>query len=149
MTPHETRARELLQTLNIFSWPLTDEQNVKRLIAEFAAVAEEAVAFSDAVNEAGNIEDEHSTAIHEAYPTSSGSHDEFALAMKMVGNRFDKGALVALVNWLLLRLKRQSEWDGEHEMSVGGWYHFKSSTVQSYEDEIAALKKQLEVPRGW
>lgn len=47
--------------------------------------------------------DEHTPAITAAFPTRSGSHAEFAQAMQMVGNRQSKGALVALVNWLLVR----------------------------------------------
>ena len=51
-----------------------------------------------------DVEDEWSEAIDQAFPTRSGSHDQYAMAMKMVGNRYSKGELVALVNWLLVRL---------------------------------------------
>ena len=50
--------------------------------------------------------DEWSPAIRAAYPTRSGSHEEYALAMKMVGNRHSKGELVALVNWLLVENRK-------------------------------------------
>lgn len=50
--------------------------------------------------------DEWTEAVKAAFPTRSGSHDEYALAMKMVGSRNAKGELVALVNWLLVRLSR-------------------------------------------
>ena len=50
--------------------------------------------------------DEWTEAVKAAFPTRSGSHDEYALAMKMVGSRKGKGELVALVNWLLVRLSR-------------------------------------------
>jgi len=48
--------------------------------------------------------DEWSEAIDAAFPTRSGSHDEYEIAMRMVGARRSKGSLVALVNWLLVRL---------------------------------------------
>lgn len=51
--------------------------------------------------------DEWTAAIDEAFPTRSGSHEAYATAMRMVGSRRSKGALVALVNWLLVRLERQ------------------------------------------
>lgn len=46
--------------------------------------------------------DEWSEAIDAAFPTRSGSHEQYAIAMKMVGNRYSKSALVELVNWLLV-----------------------------------------------
>jgi hypothetical protein len=45
---------------------------------------------------------EHDDAISAAFPTRSGSHVQYAQAMEMVGTRHSKGALVALVNWLLV-----------------------------------------------
>ena len=52
-----------------------------------------------------DVRDQWSDAITAAHPTRSGSHDEYGVAMQMVGHRHSKGALVALVNWLLVRLK--------------------------------------------
>ena len=49
--------------------------------------------------------DEHTAAIEAAFPTSSGSHDEYAIAVQMVGHRHSKRELVALVNWLLVERK--------------------------------------------
>ncbi len=46
--------------------------------------------------------DEWTERIRAAFPTRSGSHDAYATAMRMVGNRHAKGDLVALVNWLLV-----------------------------------------------
>ena len=63
----------------------------------------------DEQDEWNDADDEWTSAIKEAYPTRSGSHDEYAIAMKMVGNRHSKTSLVALVNWLLLRNKRKGE----------------------------------------
>ena len=42
-------------------------------------------------------------AIDAAFPTRSGRHDLYLEAMRLVGARQSKGALVALVNWLLHR----------------------------------------------
>jgi hypothetical protein len=47
--------------------------------------------------------DKWTEAIDAAHPLSSGSHEQWAIAMEMVGNRHSKGALVELVNWLLVR----------------------------------------------
>ena len=53
-----------------------------------------------------DVRDEWSEAIEAAFPTRSGSHAEYAMAMKMVGHRHSKGELVALVNWLLVERAR-------------------------------------------
>lgn len=45
-------------------------------------------------------------AIYDAFPTRSGSHEAYVEAMRLVGARHSKGALVALVNWLLVELDR-------------------------------------------
>ncbi len=42
--------------------------------------------------------------IEAAFPTRSGRHAEYAEAMRMVGAKRSKGALVKLVAWLLVRL---------------------------------------------
>jgi|GEM_PF-2301107 len=46
--------------------------------------------------------DEWTDAIKEAFPTRSGSHNEYITAMQMVQHRHSKSGLVALVNWLLV-----------------------------------------------
>ena len=46
-----------------------------------------------------------SAAIAAAFPTRSGRHDLYAEAMRLVGERHDKGDLVDLVTWLLLRIE--------------------------------------------
>lgn len=48
-------------------------------------------------------------AIDAAFPTRSGRHDLYAEAMRLVGARRTKGALVALVNWLLLEREKAKE----------------------------------------
>ena len=53
-----------------------------------------------------DVADGWTEAIKEAHPTRIGSHKAWSEAMKMVGHRHSKGELVALVNWLLLRLQR-------------------------------------------
>lgn len=48
-------------------------------------------------------------AIAEAFPANSGRHDLYAEAMRLVGAKHSKGALVMLVNWLLHR-SAPNEW---------------------------------------
>lgn len=50
-------------------------------------------------------DDEWTMRIHAAHPGRSGAHDEYETAMRMVGNRRSKGELVALVTWLLTRVR--------------------------------------------
>ena len=62
--------------------------------------------------------DEWTEAIDRAFPTRSGSHDAYQTALAMVGARQSKSSLVALVNWLLVRiekLSKRSEARGEGE----------------------------------
>ena len=44
-------------------------------------------------------------AIFAAHPTNTGRHDLYSEAMRLVGAKHSKGALVLLVNWLLWRLE--------------------------------------------
>lgn len=46
-------------------------------------------------------------AIAAAFPTRSGLHDVYQEAMRLVGAKRSKGALVGLVNWLLVEQARQ------------------------------------------
>ena len=48
-------------------------------------------------------------AIKAAHPTRSGRHKEYAEAMRMVGAKRSKGALVELVSWLLIQLADAKE----------------------------------------
>jgi hypothetical protein len=85
---------------------------VTRIEAKFAKVAvstEELLAKCDTLVEQlrqarawEDTADEWSTVIAAAYPTRSGSHDEYGIAMRMVSSRRSKGQIVALVNWLLV-----------------------------------------------
>jgi len=57
-----------------------------------------------------DVPDEWTEAIKAAHPArDSESHDEYGVAMQMVGHRQSKGELVALVNWLLVRIKQAKE----------------------------------------
>src|ERR1017187_9307219 len=60
--------------------------------------AKEMVHNADPTSVWEDVKDEWSDQINAAFPTRSGSHDEYALAMRMVGHRHSKGELVALVN---------------------------------------------------
>lgn len=46
------------------------------------------------------------TAIESAHPLTTGRHDLYNEAMRLVGERHGKGDLVDLVNWLLYRIER-------------------------------------------
>jgi hypothetical protein len=65
-------------------------------------------------------------AIKNAHPLRSGKHDTYAEAMRLVGAKRSKGALVALVNWLL----------SERDEAV------TRAAVRA--DELAAVSEQLE-----
>jgi hypothetical protein len=49
----------------------------------------------------GDRDDEWSARIAVAHPLRTGDDATYGVAMRMVGNRHSKGALVELVNWLL------------------------------------------------
>jgi hypothetical protein len=75
----------------------------------YAAVQAERTRVASLQWEDAEVPDEWTEQIKAAFPTRSGSHDEYAKAMKMVGSRHSKGELVALVNWLLVSLKKARE----------------------------------------
>ena len=54
--------------------------------------------------------------IDAAHPLRTGKHDLYAEAMRLVGAKHSKGALVELVNWLLYRLAQEAE-----ERKDAGW----------------------------
>jgi len=56
--------------------------------------------------------DEWTDEIRAAFPTRSRSHDEYSVAMQMVGHRHGKAELVALVNWLLVLIARGEKLPG-------------------------------------
>jgi hypothetical protein len=53
-----------------------------------------------------DVDDEWTEAILAAHPVHSGAHDEWVVAMQMVGHRRSKYELVMLVNWLLVERAR-------------------------------------------
>lgn len=57
-----------------------------------------------------DVDDEWTVAADAAFPTRSGSHEEYGIAMQMVGNRHSKGSLVELVNWLLVERGKLAKW---------------------------------------
>jgi len=92
---NEERARKFLLLLDS-RWPLNDKEKlVQELKDEFDQVTLEP--------NWEDREDEWTSRIAEAHPTRSGSHEDYACAMRMVGARHSKRALVDLVNWLLIR----------------------------------------------
>ena len=94
---NEERARRWIEDRDLGR--ATVESDVMSLAIQFDKVREEAVAWAD-------DEDEWSGKIRDAFPTRSGSHEEYGIAMRMVGNRHSKGELVSLVNWLLVELNK-------------------------------------------
>lgn len=52
-----------------------------------------------------DVDDEWTKDIDAAHPTRSDSHEEYGIAMRMVGHRHSKHELVSLVNWLLILVK--------------------------------------------
>jgi hypothetical protein len=77
---------------------LEEARHCKMLRADLAVSQLAAVDWEDR-------RDEWSDAISKAHPARDGKteqdHDRYGVAMRMVSNRHSKGALVALVNWLL------------------------------------------------
>jgi hypothetical protein len=54
-----------------------------------------------------DVRDEWTPHVDAAHPArDSGSHEEYGVAMRMVGHRHSKWQLVALVNWLLVLIAR-------------------------------------------
>lgn len=90
---------------------LSESDGVAAMYLEAAAEMAVELAHLKAADVEGwdNVDDEWTPAIHEAHPTRSGSHDEYGVAMRMVGNRHSKGKLLALVIWLLVRLREAGQ----------------------------------------
>jgi hypothetical protein len=57
----------------------------------------------------GDKDDEWTERINAAHPLKTGDNETYGIAMRMVGNRHSKGALVELVNWLLKSPERQNK----------------------------------------
>ena len=80
-----------------------------------------------------DTDDEWTEAIKDAHPARSESHDEYGVAMRMVGHRHSKGELVALVNWLLVEKAKLNAGHQESERQF-----------QAKCDEIGALLGKAE-----
>lgn len=78
-------------------------------------------------------------AIKAAHPTRSGRHDEYQEAMRMVGAKRSKGALVELVSWLLIRVKDADKYVKHLEEGYG--IDDPPHTYEKYESEKLAYEK--------
>lgn len=75
-------------------------ERFKAAISKAGATAKTAIS-PEPPDQWGDSRDQWSARIDDAHPMNSGAHDAYFQAMKMVGNRNSKGALVDLVCWLL------------------------------------------------
>lgn len=81
-----------------------DPPTVLALLAEVERLTKEPETRDAVQREAwGEEEDEHSEAIHAAHPTVTKDFDTYHVALKMIGTRRSKYALVDMANWLLAR----------------------------------------------
>jgi hypothetical protein len=96
---NEERAKEFWRRVDMVVGINLEHGWSDALAAEFDAVAAEALEGRPWED----TEDEWDDAIASVHPApGAGTHGHYATAMRMVGNRRSKGALVALVNWLLV-----------------------------------------------
>lgn len=93
-------ARDALAVAIVFPTLRPDELSAERDRA--VARAEKAEQERDEALHWEDVDDEWTEQIDAAFPTRSGSHQQYAAARKMVGHRHSKGQLVALVNWILV-----------------------------------------------
>ena len=90
-----------------------------------------------------DVEDRWSPAIDAAFPTRSGSHEEYGIALRMVRNRHSKGALVELVNRLLVeRKKANASHDYEADRAVQLTKE-RDAAVAEADERISALADVL------
>lgn len=87
----------VLQPRNAQPWTLGDMVNAARELKQASTWEEDQFA------------DEWTAAIKAAHPSRSESHEEYGIAMQMVGHRKSKWALLELVNWLLVSLRASRE----------------------------------------
>lgn len=95
--------RTLLATAEMNAW--AGSMKYKSDVRHADAV-QEAVREGLPPREWSDRKDKWSAAIDAEFPTRSNEHGRFARALEMVECRYDKYALVALVNWLLARAER-------------------------------------------
>ena len=149
----ELEAKLASQTEEYQEWITgpTPHELLKRIAAFTARVAgleAERVAW----REWSDKNDEWSGPIDAAFPTKSGSHREYATAMQMVGRRHSKGALVALVNWLLVRVgslegRLSSTIDVHQRATQASHEHFNESR-SALDARISALEDTIDLERA-
>jgi hypothetical protein len=88
----------------------------------------------------GDKLDEWSAAIDASHPMKTGAHDAYTQAMKMVGSRKSKGALVGLVCWLLQRPATRRLTD-EEIMDV--WHRYNPMEDWSHLGLIRAAQARI------
>lgn len=95
-------------------------------------------------------QDRWTAAIDAAFPTRSGSHEQYAIAMQMVGNRHSKGALVALVNWLLVEQEKHLDRIDEVEREAaqfekqGDDLADRVEAMQKYKEQVDAYRSAID-----
>ena len=91
-----------------------------------------------------DTDDEWTAAINAAHPNRSGAHENYAIAMKMVGHRHSKNALVALVCWLLVERKVTAPSCTCASIMADPTRHFRGCPLrEKYPDHPAAHKAPL------
>jgi hypothetical protein len=104
-----------------------------------------------------DVEDEFTPAIKAAFPTRSESHETYVTALRMVGNRHSKGALVALVNWLLIKRDTLKLFGVTHQHFVTDTIGYtttlfraksREEALEAY-NKMAHSKKYSEYPYCW
>lgn len=113
--------------------------HIDALASEFASVRAEE---RDAALAWADKEDEWSGPIRDAFPTRSGSHEEYGTAMRMVSNRHSKGELVALINWLLVRISQRSRLDAAKDKVIAAarrYFACDEARESDIEQALAAL----------
>jgi hypothetical protein len=93
----ENRTAETLNRM-IAEWCALGRDEPLRAIGEVLKYQRERIG---ELEKWGDADDEWSAEIKAAHPSRTGAHENYAIAMKMVGNRHSKHELVALVCWLL------------------------------------------------
>lgn len=90
-------------------------------------------------------------AIAEVFPTRSGRHDRYEEAMRLVGAKRSKGALVALVNWLLHQPDRvlaeclaEAELEVESAVNGGTSAEFMSGWRRGAREVVVRLHRLAE-----
>jgi hypothetical protein len=123
---------------------LYDPRHALRAISKIRSQLEEVTRERDELRQATTFkdssdrDDECSAAIAAAHPTLTGKHDLYVQAMKMVGNRYSKGALVCLVNWLLAERDRE-EAAAKREAGFAVHYAQERNDAQNECDRLSSL----------